>query len=191
MGKAQTDAIDALDAITPSEFAERRAKVLKELKGAAAVVFAGEGSPPLLGRWRPDANFLYLTGIETEAGAAVLFNPAADTEERRCILFLRPLNPELERWDGYREQISSTLKQKTGFKIVMRSITLPGNLTNAARRTKRLACLHPFSTYPSPVSQDLSVFRSISERVPGVSIEDQSNLLPSLRRSSQRRNCDS
>lgn len=169
------------ETISPEELGARRQKVLKGLQGAAAVVFAGDGAPPLLGRWRPDAHFFYLTGISTEAGAAVLFNPAAERDDRRIILFLRPLNPELERWDGYRDPISSSLKHATGFATVHRSNALPGALTAAARRTKRLACLHPFSTYPAAVSPDLAVFRSVSERVPGVVIEDQTDLLPALR----------
>lgn len=164
-----------------TEYVARRDKVLKALKGAVGVVFSGDAPPPLLGRWRPDASFFYLTGIENEAGAAILFNPSAESEERRCVLFLRPLNPELERWDGYREQIGSGLKKKTGFTTVMRSSALPAALSGAARRTKRLACLHPFTTYPAPVSPDLAVYRQIAERVPGTSIEDQTNLLPLMR----------
>ncbi|HZL34152.1 MAG TPA: Xaa-Pro peptidase family protein [Tepidisphaeraceae bacterium] len=168
-------------AVSLSEFIERRRKVFAALKGAAAVVFSGEGAAPLLGRWRPDASFFYLTGIENEPGAAVLFNPAADITDRKITLFLRPLNPEVDRWDGYREQIGSALKDRTGFATVMRSSALPAVLTAAARRTKRLACLHPFTTYPAPPSADLAVFRSVAERVPGVAIEDMTNLLPSLR----------
>ena len=169
------------ETIPLTEYIARREKVLKELQGAAAVVFAGEGSPPLLGRWRPDFNFLYLTGLSSEAGAAVLFNPAADDPAKRIALFLRPLNPETDRWDGYRDSLGAALKERTGFKAVLRSNVLPAALTHAARRTKRLACLHPFSVYPAPVSPDLAGFRSVSERMPGVAIEDRTDLLPSLR----------
>jgi Xaa-Pro aminopeptidase len=169
------------DSIPLSEYVARRQRVLKELKGAVGVVFAGEGAPPLLGKWRPDFNFYYLTGLSTEPGAAVLFNPDADDPKWRCVLFLRPLNAEMERWDGYREQIGSPLRQRMGFETIVRSNRLPAALTAAARKRKRLACLHPFATYPAAVSPDLSAFRSISERVPGVSIEDRSGLLPSMR----------
>ena len=77
--------------ISLAEYADRRQQVFKALKGAAAVIFAGEGSPPLLGQWRPDFHFLYLTGIDDEPGAAVLFNPAAEDPKRAISLFLRPL----------------------------------------------------------------------------------------------------
>lgn len=169
------------DEMRLSEYATRRQKVFKALDGAVGLVLAGEGSPPLLGKWRPDFNFYYLTGISTESGAAVLFDPTADDPKRRCVLFLRPLNSELERWDGYRHQISQALKDETGFETVMRTSALPRALTTAARRCKRLACLHPFAVYPELVSPDLELFRKVSERMPEVRIEDQTNLLPSMR----------
>ena len=177
----QTTAAGAEAGIPLDEYEARRRRVMKRLDGAAAVVFAGEGNAPLLGRWRADASFLDLTGIDGEPGAALLFDPSAEDPDRRCVLLLRPLNPELERWDGYRDQIGSPLKERTGFTSVMRSNMLPRLLTGAARRAKRLACLHPFTVYPAAVSPDLAVFRQVSERVPGVTIEDQTQLLPSLR----------
>jgi Xaa-Pro aminopeptidase len=167
--------------IALSEYIDRRRRVLKALKKSAGIIFAGEGNAPLLGRWKPDRNFLYLTGIDTEPGAAVLFDPTADDERRRIVLFLKPLNIEVERWDGYRQEIGPDLKEKTGFETVMRAGAIAGALTAAGRRGKKFACLHPFATYPAAVSADLAAFQSVGQRVPGVSIEDQTNLLPSLR----------
>jgi Xaa-Pro aminopeptidase len=164
-----------------TEYQSRRQKLFKSLNGAAAIVFAGEGAPPLLGKWRPDQSFQYLTGLETEAGAAVLFDPANENPKRRIALFLRPLNPEVDRWDGYRDPISQSLKDATGFETVMRSNILPGTLTAAARRAKRVACLHPFSVYPNPVSPDLTAFKQIADRIPSLVIEDQTQLLPRMR----------
>lgn len=166
-----------------SEFAQRRARVLKALDGAAACVFSGEGPPPLFGKWRAVPNFVYLTGLTDEPGGAVLFDPTAEDPKRRIVLFLRPMDPELERWDGYREPISSALKQRTGFETVMRMTNLPRSLTAAARRAKRLACLHPLAVYPAAVSPDLSTFRQVTERIPGVSIEDRTQLLAEMRAS--------
>ncbi len=167
--------------IPTAEYATRRQKLLSELGGAAAVVFAGDGHAPLKGRWFPDRNFYYLTGIADEPGAAVLFDPSAEDPKKQITLFLRPVNPEVDRWDGYRDEISTHLKASTGFTHIMRNGSLPAVLTQAARRTKRLACLHPFSTYPAPVSADLAAFRQVSERVLGVSIDDRTQLLPTLR----------
>jgi Xaa-Pro aminopeptidase len=163
--------------ISIREYRARRARVLKELKGAAAVVLAGEGSAPLRGRWRADRNFYWLTGIDTEPGAAVLFDSAAPNPDHQVVLFLRPVNPEVDRWDGYRDEITPTLRERYGFSAIFRSASLPAFLTGAARRGKRLACLHPFSVYPAPVSADLALFRQVAERVPGTSIEDRTQLL--------------
>jgi Xaa-Pro aminopeptidase len=174
-------AMPAVTPIAPSEYSQRRQRVLKALKNSAGIIFAGEGSAPLLGRWMPDRNFLYLTGIENEPGAAILFDPTAEDERRRIVLFLKPLNIEVERWDGYRQQIGPELKEKTGFETVMRAGAIAGSLTAAGRRGKKFACLHPFEVYPAAASPDLTAFQSVSQRVPGVSIEDQTNLLPALR----------
>src|SRR5205085_1359126 len=134
-----------------------------------------------LGKWRPDFNFLYLTGIDDEPGAVVLFNPSAEDPKRRIVLLLRPLDTERERWDGYRQPIGTPLRQSTGFETVMRANVLPSLLTTAARRTKRLVCLHPPSVYPAPVSPDFAAFKQVAERVPGVRIDDRSDLLPQMR----------
>jgi Xaa-Pro aminopeptidase len=168
-------------AIPVDEHQARRRRVLQSLNGAGAIVFAGEGSPPLLGKWRPDQHFVYLTGLDAEPGAAVLFDPTNENPKRRICLFLRPLNPEMERWDGYREAIGQTLKDRSGFETIFRSNTIPAMLTGAARRAKRVACLHPFAVYPNPVGPDLAAFRQVSERVPGLAIEDQTQLLPRMR----------
>jgi Xaa-Pro aminopeptidase len=164
-----------------SEYRGRRERVLKSLKGAVGLVLAGEGPPPLMGRWRPHSHFYYLTGIADEHGAAVLFDATAEDPRRRCVLFLRPLDPEADRWDMMREEIGAALRQKTGFDTVMRVSYLPRSLTQAARRAKRLACLHAFAVYPAAVSPDLAVFRQVSERIPGVAIEDRTMLLPEMR----------
>jgi Xaa-Pro aminopeptidase len=171
------------EGIGAAEFVQRRQRVLERLDGAAAVVFAGDAAASVTGLWQPDWNFYYLTGIRDEPGAAVLFDPANDDPRRRCVLFLKPLNPEIEEWDGYRDRLDRGLKDRTGFETIQRTYHLPRALTAAARRGGggRLACLHPFSVYDAPISADLAVFRKVSERLVGVRIEDMTNLLPSMR----------
>ncbi|MFN0133320.1 MAG: aminopeptidase P N-terminal domain-containing protein [Phycisphaerales bacterium] len=169
------------DGISVREFVARRDRVLKALNGAIGVVFAGDGPPALSGFWEPDWNFYYLTGIRDEPGAAVLFDPRAEDPLRRCVLFLKPLNPEIEAWDGYRDRISTALKQESGFDSVMRTYALPRTLTTIARRRGTLACLHPFAVYDAPITLDLAVFRKVAERCIGVAIKDFTNLLPSMR----------
>lgn len=167
--------------IPVDEYAARRERVLSSLGDAAAVVFAGEGSAPLLGKWYANKNFVWLTGITDEPGAAVVFDPSAPDPAKRITLLLRPLNPETEVWDGYREAIGAPLKAKYGFTSVGRIGGLAAHLTGAARRLKKVACLHPFSTYPAPVSPDLAVLRQVCERVLGVCVRDETQLLIQLR----------
>jgi Xaa-Pro aminopeptidase len=169
--------------IAAEEYAARRAVVLEALDGAAGVVLAGSAvsSPSLQGRWIADPMFRYLTGLDYEGGAAILFDPSAEDPARRISLFLSPRDVETERWDGTRESLDSAFKSRTGFTNAKRTPYLPGLLSQAARRTKRLACLHPFASYTADVSPDLEIFHKIAQRIPGVAIEDQTQLLPSMR----------
>ncbi|GAB4386787.1 MAG: aminopeptidase P N-terminal domain-containing protein [Phycisphaerales bacterium] len=163
------------------EFRTRRNKVLRALRGAVGLVQSGTGAPPLRGAWEAHNDFYYLTGIRDESGASVLFDPTNPDPRRRIVLFLRPTDPELEQWDGFREPIGRHMRDTTGFDTVLRTNQLPRALTAAAARSKRLACLHQFAVYDAPVSSDLATFRKVCERVPGVAIEDRTDLLPKMR----------
>ena len=168
------------DRIPPSEHAARRKKTLTALKNAVGLVFAGRhdnADAP----FRPHPHFEYLTGLVDEPGAALLLDPSHPVPARREVLFLAPLNRERERWDGYRTEIGQALRDRTGFETIFRAAALPPMLTTAATRSKRLACLHPFSHYPQPVSPDLAIFKQVQERVAGLRIEDHSQVLSRMR----------
>lgn len=167
--------------IDAAEFSARRERVGAALKDSVGIVFAGAGDASLRGAWEADASFRYLTGIADEAGAALLLDPKAEDPKRREILFLRPLNPEVEAWDGYRDPINAAMKSRVGFRTVLRTTMLPRVLTDLARRRGKLACLHPFAVYDAAVSPDLAVFRKVTERVAGASVIDRTQVLPSLR----------
>ena len=170
-------------AISVTEYAERREAVLRALEDAAALVLAGTAAASDLprGSRQTDGLFWYLTGLDRERGAAVLFDPSAEDPDRRIALFLRPRDPEEECWDGVRAPLDTSLKAKTGFTNIMRTPCLPTRLTDAARRTRRLACLHPFAQYDADASPDLALFKKICERVPTAAIEDRTQLLPAMR----------
>jgi len=174
-------------AIPLNEFASRRKKLLTALKKSVGLVLAGDHDPHGEAPFRPHPQFEYLTGITDEPGAALLLDPSNRVPARRAMLFLPPLNPEVEKWDGYRVEIGSELRQRTGLKAIFRTNQLPRFLTAAAIRSKSLACLHPLANYDQPVSPDLAIFKQIAERVPGVVIEDQTEL-PAKHRAVKSRN---
>lgn len=170
-----------LDGVPMSEYVKRRDSVLRSLKGSVGLVMAGDHAPPLRGDWDPNSHFLYLTGITDEPGAIVLFDPTAPDPDRRIVLMLRPVNPEMDIWDGFRDPLGAAMRERTGFRSVMRTAMLARLLTEAARRSKKLACLHPLSPYNAPVSADLEMFQKAAARIPGCAIEDRSDLLVAMR----------
>lgn len=167
--------------IPTAEYARRRDAVLEALQGATGLVLAGVEGHSLQSRWTTDRLFWYLTGLDRESGAAVLFDPVAEDPKRKITLFTRPRDPEMERWDGFRDPLGSALQARTGFTSIMRTNYLPGTLTSAARRSKRLACLHPFAPYTAEISPDFELFKKVGEHIPGVAIEDRTQLLPAMR----------
>jgi Xaa-Pro aminopeptidase len=161
-----------------SEYAARRRKLLASLRKSLGLVFAGEGGGD---HFRPHPHFEYLTGITDEPGAVLVLDPTHPVVSRRERLFLRPLNPEEDRWEGYRMEISQPLRERTGFEAVFRLNLLPRFVTESAARCKSLSCLHPLAQYNQPVSPDLDIFQKIAQRAPGMVIEDRSHLLAQMR----------
>jgi Xaa-Pro aminopeptidase len=169
-----------VEAIPNSEFAQRRGKILATLKGATALLVAGDDDPHD-GSFRPHAHFEYLTGIVDEPGAILLLDPTNPVESRQTMLFLKPLNRERERWDGLRQEISGLLRDRLGISAIFRTESMPRPLNAAVGRSRRMACLHPPALYIQRVSPDLAIFRRVAERVPGAVIEDRSDVLAKMR----------
>jgi Xaa-Pro aminopeptidase len=167
--------------IATDEYAERRKKLRRSLKGSVGVVFAGAHDGSLHAEFRPHPHFEYLTGIVDEPGAVLVLDPSSPVEARTEMLFLRPLDPEVEKWDGYRLEIGAALRERTGLKAVFRTSNLPRFLGEAARRSRSLACLHPLANHDQPISPDLEIFRKLAERIPGTSIGDCSEEIAKLR----------
>ena len=82
---------------SPDEFAARRKRVLADLDGSALVLASKTNAPG--GRYRPDSELLYLTGV-TEPGAVAVLR--AGGEDGDFVLFVRPRNSEEELWSGER-----------------------------------------------------------------------------------------
>jgi Xaa-Pro aminopeptidase len=100
-----------------SVYRERRERVLKALDGCMAVVAAQGEAAGDAADFRQDADFYWLTGIN-EPGAYLVFAPKSPYN--KVTLFLKPRDPEAERWFGPREAISPELIERYGVDRVRR-----------------------------------------------------------------------
>jgi Xaa-Pro aminopeptidase len=99
-------------AIPLSEYHQRRGKLRKDLKGSL-LLFGNKEDPELVGRFRQESNFYYLTGW-TEPGARLLITHQDE------ILFLPHHNEVVERFTGRRISAEDAGAQdKTGFQTVL------------------------------------------------------------------------
>jgi Xaa-Pro aminopeptidase len=103
--------------LPPEVYRQRRERVMKELDGCLAVVAARGETSGVTEDFRQDGDFLWLTGL-SESEAWILLAPKAKYD--RSVLFLRPRDPERERWTGPRDPISPALKQRYGVDKVLR-----------------------------------------------------------------------
>jgi Xaa-Pro aminopeptidase len=93
--------------LKPSVYRDRRERVMKEIGGCATAI-AAQGEPTgVVQEYRQDDDFFWLTGIN-EPGAWLILMPKA--KYGRHVLFLRPRDPEAERWTGPRAPLSPALK---------------------------------------------------------------------------------
>jgi Xaa-Pro aminopeptidase len=98
-------------------YRERRERVMRELEGCVAVLAARGETGGVTEDYRQDGDFLWLTGIN-ESDAWVLLAPRARYD--RVSLFLRPRDPERERWTGPRDPLSPALRERHGVDRVLR-----------------------------------------------------------------------
>lgn len=167
---------------TPDVFRERRRRVLELLKDGVAVVY-GAGPVERVAAVAPpfvqDGDFAWLTGIVDEPGAILVMAPAERTIKEWLLLPSR--DPEAERWEVERLPLGTELERRTGFARVSRAGSLGSLVTTLAERSKTLHFLGPIVSASAPVPQALELYGKVMQRVPGVSLKDESGLLPSLR----------
>lgn len=160
----------------PSVFRERRERVMEQMEGGLAVLYA-HGEEDRDG-FRQDSDFYYLTGVE-EAGAVLVLAPAERND--RHWLFLEPRDPEAERWVGEREPLGDALELATGFDQVQRTTRLESRLRRFLQRDKTLYVLNQPSTASQAVPKEQELYGKLAARHPGVSTKDLSDLLPRMR----------
>ena len=114
--------------LPPSVYRDRRERVMKELGGCATLIAAQGESSALVPDFKQDDDFFWLTGVN-EPGAWLLLYPKA--KYHRHVLYLKPRDPEAERWTGPRDPISPALKEKYGVDQVRRGNGGPALLSAA------------------------------------------------------------
>lgn len=95
--------------ITPEQYADRRARVLEAMGPGVMLVAAA----PVAIRnndvehpYRQDSDFYYLTGFDEPRSVLLLLRDAGTV---RCVMFVRPRDPERETWDGRRAGVQGAV----------------------------------------------------------------------------------
>lgn len=166
----------------PEVFRERRRRVMEALKDGVAVVHGAgpvESSAAVAPPFVQDGDFAWLTGIVDEPDAVLVMAPAERTIREWLLLPSRDV--ESERWEVERLPLGTELERRTGFARVSRTGGLGSLVTTLAERSKTLHFLGPIVSASAPVPKALELYGRVMQRVPGVSMVDDSALLPSLR----------
>ena len=98
-------------------YRQRRERVMKALEGCITVVGARGETSGITEDFRQDGDFFWLTGIN-EPHAYLVLAPKA--RYYKSTLYLKPRDPEAERWTGPRDPISPDLLEKYGVDRVRR-----------------------------------------------------------------------
>lgn len=96
----------------PDRFTEHRARFAEIVgnDGIAVIPAAGETvrNDDVHHEFRQDSNFVYLTGFEEPDAVAVL---APGHPNGEYLLFVRPRDPEMEAWNGYRAGVEGAVER--------------------------------------------------------------------------------
>jgi Xaa-Pro aminopeptidase len=157
---------------------------MDQIRGGVAVIysatsFEGEGQDP---------DFLYLTGIVDEIGAALVLAPVERTHKE--VLYLANRDPESERYEGERLPLSAAIEQRTGIARSRRTSHLGSQITGIAARAPHLHYVGPLTSLSAPVPRVLEFYRNITARVPGASIENSAGMIAWMREAKEPREID-
>ena len=156
-------------------FKARRAALLDSLGEGTAILYSrgGEGDTG----YRADGSFWYLTGLD-ESGAILVLSP---NEVDKEILLLPPRDIEAERWIGERPALTESLQAAWGFDRIRRTGSLDGLIVSRMKRSPKLHLVSRLAGPSKDVPPDLEYYKKVSERIPGVKIENSSRFLESMR----------
>src|SRR5262252_4067060 len=166
------------DPFGPEVFRERRRRLMSQMKNGVALVLSAVRTENH-GTLQQDADFLYLTGLAEESEAAVMLAPQEPHPE---VLFLGPLNPERDRWVGYRAVLPNRgVELRTGFEKVQRSNQLGSMFADVARRLKEMHFFGPVVGYELPLPKVLEIYTKPRDRAVGSKIQDAVGMLGRMR----------
>jgi len=168
-----------------SVYRARRERLMKALGGGIAVLYA-RGEEDREG-YRQDSDFFYLTGI-AEPGAVLVLCPLERTYRER--LFLKPRDPDSERWTGERPAITDSLRTVTGIDRIGRTDGLGGSMMSLLQTSKTLYMIQSPGDPDAPEAPEMALYHKLSSRLPGVEIRDRSDLLPAMRSVKEPRELD-
>jgi Xaa-Pro aminopeptidase len=98
-------------------YRQRRERVLNALDGCLSVVSAQGDVSGVTEDFRQDGDFFWLTGINEPDAHLIL---APKSRYSKVTLYLKPRDPEAERWTGPRDPVSPELMAKYGVDRVRR-----------------------------------------------------------------------
>ena len=160
----------------PEVYAERRAKLMKQLGSGVAVLYA-RGEEDRDG-YLQDPDFEYLTGFD-EPGAVLVLSPSERVYKEW--LFLKPRDQDAERWTGERPDIGDALRKDTGIDRILRTNKLASRMVELLRNTHTLHVINQAGDLDGPLPPERELYNKLAGRIPGLEVKDRSDLLPYLR----------
>ncbi|MET0592133.1 MAG: aminopeptidase P N-terminal domain-containing protein [Polyangiaceae bacterium] len=124
-----------------STFAERRNQLMAKLPRGVAVFAAAPvaiRNNDVEHEYRQDSDFYYLTGFAEPESVLVLTSQHPD---HKCVLFVRPRDPDREIWDGARAGVDGAVRDfgaDVSFPMAELAQRLPDYLQNHQRLLYRI-----------------------------------------------------
>ncbi|MGK0290434.1 MAG: Xaa-Pro aminopeptidase, partial [bacterium] len=163
-------------------FSDNRKNLLEKLSNDSMALL--QAAEPMIRNsdqphfWRQDSNFFYFTGIE-QAGCSLLLNPNADGKPTE-ILFIPPVDPELEKWEG--ELLTS--KKATAISGIKSVFTIDNFATVffRAQKWKDLLYCEVNDIFPDqPLTKQHLFLKDLAVRLPGLQLKKLASLTSGLR----------
>jgi Xaa-Pro aminopeptidase len=175
----------------PEVYRDRRRRLMERMKGGVAVLYGpttvdrGATVAPID---RPGSDFMYLTGIVDDGGAALILAPGERTH--REFLFLPNVDPEYDRWEGSRLLLGGELRRRTGFEKISRIGGLGGALAQIAARAGEMRYIGPLVGPEAAVPRELELYGRVAARVPGTRTVNNHGLVQAMRQVKEPRELD-